>query len=424
MSEILNSCTENSVIDSSNDVYSQEISIKPKFYNDGFWKPITNVLSSTGDPDFSVGVNELVDFKINPELGNGKPAVRIGAGNSYVTYTPVDTNISYGVVENNSVFYPEAWNNADLIITVANHKVEKDIYLKLGHPHIFSFRIDDKRGLNDDLQGSDFYLKKPFLHKELFPSISLNWNKSIVDGKLIYTVEIPEGDWSTWSLDPTFSVQPDSSTGQDTYIKTNTTGYGNEIFLSAGHDAGITSWSAPYSFENRTLINFNISSIPSGSTISSGNIIFKATFNNNGQNFLWDMKRVRRAWNESATWVNSGVTAWGTAGAYNTTSDIDSVTIASQTIGTINALSPLQINLNTTLLQQMITGGSWTNNGFIFFINNPTLLGFIDCSSSENTNSATRPSMTVVYTAGSSFTAKSRRLFAMPINKIGTRQVR
>ena len=89
------------------------------------------------------------------------------------------------------------------------------------------------------------------------------------DWETTLTVTIP-GGYEGWTLDPTLVLQPDSSTGKDATTQETqpTFNYGTrtEMFCGGG-GAG-----APNN-RQRGLIQFDLSSIPSGSTVDSASLV-------------------------------------------------------------------------------------------------------------------------------------------------------
>ncbi len=118
--------------------------LKPISYQEnGVWTRITNALGASGDPAYPVGVDELCQFRVKDKLRGQSPIIHFGKGQTHVRFTPLNTNHVDGVVSGQSITFPEAWNNADLKLTIAGHRLQKDVVLRAGHPQQFAFRIDE-----------------------------------------------------------------------------------------------------------------------------------------------------------------------------------------------------------------------------------------------------------------------------------------
>jgi RHS repeat-associated protein len=191
-----------------------------------------------------------------------------------------------------------------------------------------------------------------------------------------------------------YSSQPNGTDGVDTYIDNGsaTSNYGTEVSLRIGEGNGSTN------DLNRSLIKFDLSSIPANATITS------ATLSLWTSNDLSDNDRTIRVyrlkvpfvegeatWNESASGVS-----WQSAGASGAndreSTDIGSVlVVANEASGTEK-----QISLNTTKIQEMVSG-TFTNNGFII-IADTELNDRFNYKSSDSSTSSQRPKLVIQYT--------------------------
>src|SRR5690606_3640336 len=112
------------------------------------------------------------------------------------------------------------------------------------------------------------------------------------------------------TIDPDFSVQPDATAGKDTHINTlNNTNWGSDTRIIVGYQ----------SYYFRGLLQFDLSSIPTSSTVSSSTVTLKnGTSSPSGYAF----HRLLVAWEESANWLNritSSPTAWSANGGQSGT---------------------------------------------------------------------------------------------------------
>lgn len=386
--------------------FRKEISLKPiHYFKDGLWRPIVNVLNNSGDPNLTVGSNELFDFRIRNKLSGNAPLVHIGKGNQMIRYTPLDTANVAGIVYGNTVTYPEAWANADLKITLGGHIIRKDIILRRGHPQSFSFRIDDKSNMDDDLVGSEFYITRPFLYKEGKGSIYLDWAKTSQGGKIVLTTTLPEGSWEGWTLDPQYTSQPDETTGMDVEINRNS----NRIDTDQAtiSNWSFMSWSEEQFYQGSLLIKFDLSTISAGSSITSATFEHSNFIAGDGYGNVLPY-RCRRAWIESqAGWTQySTGLSWGTAGCLNSTTDYDSTALST---GLDTAIGTKTKTFTASKIQEMIPGGTWTNNGFIIS-HSPQQDGGLygmHMFTSGYAVASGRPKLTIVYTEGGGSTARN-----------------
>lgn len=239
------------------------------YTRDGVLRRITNAIGATGNPAFPLGVDELVAFRVKDKLAGQSPIVHFGRGNDHIRWAPLGTNNTNGVVSGQSIVYPGAWANCDLRLTIAGHRLNKDVVLRTGHPRTFQFRLDDhSAGFSPDtLSCGEFRMLDPVLLHPVDPmqSIPLVWGKSIRGGKTILTVTLPDGDYAGWTLDPTLTLQPDAADGLDTTI--------SDIWAERSQNFGISNnvrvGLAATGNTMRGMIQFSGITLPAGGTLSS-----------------------------------------------------------------------------------------------------------------------------------------------------------
>jgi len=196
----------------------------------------------------------------------------------------------------------------------------------------------------------------------------------------------------------TLTLQPDDTTAKDAYIlsdspTTNTDGNG---YMVVGENNAAVS-------VTRGLIQFDLSSIPAGSTIDSATLYL--TLREAGS-FRASNNRTMRAYRLLQNWVEAQATwniystgnNWGTAGAGNTTTDREATDIGTVAMATTDAdESEKTITLTASKIQEMITGGSFTNNGFLLQMDTETddQYQFYDSTVATSTK---RPKIVVNYT--------------------------
>ena len=202
--------------------FRSTISLKPVNYlKNGVYRRITNNLGASGDPAFPTGVDELCQFRLDTKIAGKSPLFSFGKGQSRVTLALLGANNGKGTVSGNSMLFPNAWDNADLKLTMAGHRLQKDIFLKTGHPTKFQFRINEHVGFDPETLtfGNDFRILQPVLHDPNgLDDVPLVWDVAQSGGKWILTVVLPAGDWAGWTLDPTLTLQPDATDGMDNIL--------------------------------------------------------------------------------------------------------------------------------------------------------------------------------------------------------------
>lgn len=288
--------------------YRMTAHAKPRAYQrNGIWRPMTDQLGASGDPSLTIGCDEYMDFRIRDRLSGNAPVYHIGKGNEQIRLTPLDTNNVMGVVSGNTITFPEAWNNADLKLIVGGHIIRKEIVLRTGHPAAFEFRVDDHSG------SGALIMLDPFLEKSGENNVPLQWITRTQGGKTIYRVELPAGNWTGWVLDPQYVSQPDATAGIDAFIEqespTTNTGTNNTL------NVGETNLAV---FTDRSLIKFDISSIPSNYVSATATLSLYIALDRSGNARTFRLYRLKRNWVESqVTWVRySTGNNWQTAGAF------------------------------------------------------------------------------------------------------------
>ncbi len=375
----------------------------------GFWNGALVrdpfVLGNSGDPNLTVGCDGISQFRLRARLSGNAPVLHFAKGQSHVRLTPLDTNNVDGLaVGLNGFRYPNAWNNADLELRYGGHRIQKNILLGAGHPQRFQFRIDSHAGLNlDTLATPDFRILQPALENPATgETIALTWLVSVQGGKTVLTVSLPPGDWAGWVLDPTLTLQPDATDGIDTRIcgtNLSTVNFGVNVFLGIGE----SNLADNYAY--RTLIKFNLTSLPDSAIIASATLGLYYNAQEASANCLARVYRQKRAWLEGtrnlaidnpatgATWNRYDTTNnWQTAGGFGA-NDCEQVGIGSLTLATTDTLNAFDNwALTPTTKSALDLGNGWMlkgdtelNNAYFF-------------ASSDNTTPANRPTLTVEYT--------------------------
>lgn len=195
----------------------------------------------------------------------------------------------------------------------------------------------------------------------------------------------------------TYSSQPDETSGVDTYIDGNnpTTNSGTDTKISIGELDSISA-------VHRTMIKFDLSSIPAGAYTSS-NILSLWILQDNSSNARnCKAFRILRDWVEAqATWnIWSTANNWTTAGCGSDGNDADLTTIWATTAytATESVGAEKQFSLLTSEFDKFLNG-TYTNYGWLLKMDTETNDNYYHDSSSSVT-SGERPKLAVTYQLG------------------------
>lgn len=193
---------------------------------------------------------------------------------------------------------------------------------------------------------------------------------------------------------PTITLQPDDSTGIDSWIQSNvaTRNNGSTTDLCIGEwDGGSASC--------KSLLKFDLSSIPLGAVIVSA--VLTLTYNGveySGNSRTVQAFRIKRNWVENqVTWnVFSTGNNWQTAGASGA-DDIESTVIGSYSI-TASPSGTYSMSLTASLVQEWIDG-TFTNNGILLQTDaqNNDQVFYHSSAAATSTN---RPKLVIEYILG------------------------
>ena len=187
----------------------------------------------------------------------------------------------------------------------------------------------------------------------------------------------------------TLTIQPNDNLGKDAFISSNVpnAGQGNSTEFDAG------AWTISGSLVViRSLIDFNLSSLPLGASIQSAQLTLynnpnAVNANANGQHVHDSgsneavLQRITSPWTEDVSWSNQP-----------TTTSQNEVTLAQDT-------TPYQdYNLDVTSLLQDVIADPSASFGFLLKLKTETPYRFLAFASSDHPNAALHPKLEITYT--------------------------
>ncbi|WP_108671391.1 DNRLRE domain-containing protein [Peribacillus acanthi] len=350
----------------SNGTFVAEISQTPiHFKNDNDqWESINNELVS--DSKENVYENKANDFtvKFSEKHEVETPVFKI-EDEQYSTELQLEplehtgeqaANVE-GVVEGESITYPDVYSNIDIKYTVGSDRIKEDIIYtekpEKGFPTVFTYKMD-LEGMNIKQEGETLYLydlktnkpvyyfETPYMYDSFVPKgykategiFSIPEEAISYDVKLTYEVInnqlylylSPNKQWLEDSkrvypitIDPTMVKIQSSTYVEDTNLRSGfpTQTGGNDLELGGGSSGGNII---------RTLLRFDLTTIPSATTILSSNLKLWFSSTNNNTPVDISLFKVSSDWNENeASWTYSKklptYTAWNYKGGDYVTSN-------------------------------------------------------------------------------------------------------
>ncbi|MGG6447382.1 DNRLRE domain-containing protein [Pseudobacillus badius] len=300
--------------------------------------------------------------------------------------------LSEGQTEENTLIYPDVMTGASLEYKVDSDRIKENIIFKEfpteGFPTQFTYRVvleglqpKDENGtlyLIDPKTGEKvYYFMNPLMYDayqpegyvkaegfEAIPEEALSYEielKHKMDGEDLLVILVPDQKWLNnearvfpITIDPTIVRLQSKPYVADTNIRSafpTQTG-GADLELGAGTSGGNVI---------RTLLRFDLSSIPKTSVIlgSSLNLFFSSTNNSSPLNV--SIYKLTRDWLENqASWTyakTSPSTAWTNKGGdYVTSNKLDSVTLTSPDPSMDNNM--VRWNIPVHILQEWLTNPS------------------------------------------------------------------
>ena len=191
----------------------------------------------------------------------------------------------------------------------------------------------------------------------------------------------------------TLNLQPDAAVGVDSYIYSGgkNTNYGTATAMGVGEDNNANNRVA------RSLIKFDLSSIPANATITSATLSLWTSSDLSSNNRTIRVYRLKVPFNESqVTWtVSASGVNWQTAGASGA-NDRESTDIGSITILDNESLNiEKQIALTPAKIQEMVNG-TFVNRGFIL-VADTELNDRFNYHTSDSPTANQRPKLVIQY---------------------------
>lgn len=190
----------------------------------------------------------------------------------------------------------------------------------------------------------------------------------------------------------TYTSQPDETDGVDTWIDSAnvTTNYGTAANLIVGESDAAAG-------TGRTLIFFDLSTIPKNSTVTSATLSLWTEMDRsaNARTF-YVYRQLKEWWEPTATWSIWGNGNWATAGGFDS-SDCETTDIGSCAFtATETTDTEKQFSLDPAKVQEWVDG-TLTNNGMLIKADTE-LSDQYGFHSSASATAGFRPKLVIVYT--------------------------
>ncbi len=273
-----------SYINSDNTI-TEEIYLDPQHYQelpDIQWKEINNnLIASTEKRDGFQ--NKSNDYKAHfPIEVDNDEIVSIIKNNTIIGFIPTDTKKVKGIVENNTITYENIYPNTDIRYSTNNSQVKEDIILKsFTGKNTFSFELklkglyveedESDRIVFKDSEGENVWLiKEPFMvdaDNKISNNVKFILNEK--NGKKFIHIVADKEFLKDANTKYPVAIDPSLTTWdvlRDTFVANYfpNNSYSSLTLTYTGSD--------PYYYGTmRTLVQFSLPSIPSGSEILSAN---------------------------------------------------------------------------------------------------------------------------------------------------------
>jgi hypothetical protein len=182
-------------------------------------------------------------------------------------------------------------------------------------------------------------------------------------------------------------------------LQQGTNGYAGMVDTHIRADATTTNYGTSTTVwmdgspDYSALLKWDLTSIPAGKTVTAVTLTFNVT---DVSTDVYELYALKRDWSESAsTWVKATSTVnWSTAGASNTTSDRETTVLGTLTAP---ATGTKVVTLNSAGIAKVQSWINTPSTNFGFIIQDYTVAGGLDVSSSEATTVSQRPIITITY---------------------------
>lgn len=308
---------------------------------------------------------------------NIKKGYSIGQNDEFVRFIPQNVSPSKGYVNKakyNEIQYQDAWNDTDIILEVTDRGIKETMLLKTDRaPSTFSFEVDG--AIEDDLTMGNMKLEPAWLidavgeKRDVPQTVRREGEQTYIDlvadvEGLVYPIEI----------DPTVTIQPDGTAGKDATIHGNAfNGNYSGSNLEVGGDTG---GSDTY----RSLIQFDLSAIPTGSSISAATMILLMWSQQSGIVSTIQLNEILQSWGETTV-------TWGNQPTINATP-----TSTLQSIGVTNHNFDVR-----TIVGEWVSGNKINNGLMLKNQSESTASTRKSFRSSDTTSAGDRPKLSITY---------------------------
>jgi hypothetical protein len=307
---------------------------------------------------------------------NFKKGYTIGKGQDKLTFKPVGASPAVGYIngQKNVIDYQDAWNDTDVTLEITSNGIKETMILKTDRaPSSFSFEVFGD--ISDELTAGTLKLSPAWLEdannekRDVAQTIRREGDKTYIDlvadvTGLVYPIEI----------DPTVVIQPEIPVGKDTWIEPGTNGntiYGLQTQIHAGWNGAVYQ---------RALLQFNLSSIPTGVEITDATLTLKMVGNRDAASYNFDLHKITQAWAEDQT-------HWNNAPTFES---VPFLTTAFQLAGSY----PISI---VNAVNSWVNDG-FVNNGLLIKVSPETTINSQKTfASSDNATVADRPKLSITY---------------------------
>ncbi|MCH1625960.1 DNRLRE domain-containing protein [Fredinandcohnia quinoae] len=370
--EIKNLRTETSKTFKNNDgTLTTKIAQGPIHFktDDEKWQPIENELIKNSKEGVYQNKANTFKVKFNEVQDPNEPIVQVGDNqhNAHFQLEPLKDEEPMevkGIIEGESITYPEVYPNIDLKYTVGSDRIKEDIIYNdkpnQGFPDDFTYKMNldglivkNEAGIlyliDNKTNEPIYYFETPFMYDAYKPEGFKTVVKSIPEEAISYDIKLsyeisdnnlylhltPNKKWLEDSsrvypitIDPTIVKIQSSEYVEDTNLRSGfpTQTGGNDLEIGGGTSNGNTI---------RSLLKFDLSSIPQGSTIQSSSLNLWFSSTNGSTPIDISLFKVSKEWYENeASWNYAKIspsTAWiNKGGDYvvsNNLAKVSSITI-------------------------------------------------------------------------------------------------